>query len=231
MAATAIEHSVLDGSIVRISGRNVDLSKRANSVVTTAVGRGQVEFSVGHRGFGASAANHAAGVRLAEEYAYRGGRLRVGRRLDEHGQADFLVFVWEGRTSSVYAPFYLGEVANFMAVLDLLTLDESDTGLLLVPRSSEIHFERGPELAKVVPGVGLLVVEELNEQVARELPRWPGTAVHGGELFIDEIPGASQRYYVLVSSSARITIMPLGEARTSDSVPSQLGNLNVEWLR
>jgi hypothetical protein len=167
-------------------------------------------------------------VRLIEEYAYRGGSLRVGRALDERGRVDFLVSVWEGQAWSVYTPFYGGDVANLMGVLDLLSLEETDSGLVLVPLDDRIRYERSPELTKMIPGVGLLVMSQLTRQVARDLPRWSGTTVPGGELFVDEVPGAGQRYYVLVSPTARATIMPSPEA-AGNTVPSRLLNLNVTW--
>jgi hypothetical protein len=229
MVVTSIEHSVLDGSIVRISGPNLDLSKPVSSIVTTVVGNSRVEFTVFRRGPGAAAmAYEAAGVRLDEEYAYRGGSLQVGRALDARGRVDFLVGVWEGRAWSVYAPFYGGGAANLMAVLDLLSLDETEVGLVLIPRNTRIRYEQAPELTKVIPGVGLLVMSQLTQQVARDLPRWPGTGVPGGELFVDDIPGAGQRYYVLVSPTAKATVMPSPEA-AGDTVPSRLVNLNVTW--
>jgi len=55
-----------------------------------------------------------------------------------------------------------------------------------------------------------------------------GDYIARGELFVDEVPGAGQRYYVLVSPTARTTIMPGSEA-AGDSVPSRLVNLNVAW--
>jgi hypothetical protein len=125
-------------------------------------------------------------------------------------------------------PFYGGDVANLMGVLDLISLEETDTGLVLVPRDDRIRYERSPELTKTIPGVGLLVMSQLTRQVTRDLPRWSGTTVPGGELFVDEVPGAGQRYYVLVSPTARTTIMPSPEA-AGDSVPSRLVNLNVAW--
>jgi hypothetical protein len=80
----------------------------------------------------------------------------------------------------------------------------------------------------MIPGVGLLVMSQLTRQVTRDLPRWSGTTVPGGELFVDEVPGAGQRYYVLVSPTTKTTIMPTPEA-AGDSVPSRLVNLNVAW--
>jgi hypothetical protein len=228
MVTTSIEHSVLDGSTVRIAGPDLDLSKPVSSIVTTVVGNVRVEFTVFERRFGAAVAWDVARVRLQEKYAYRGGSLRVGSALDGGGRVDFLIGVWEGRAWSVYVPFYGGDVANLMGVLDLLSLEETDTGLVLVPRDDRIRYERSPELTKTIPGVGLLVMSQLTRQVARDLPRWSGTAVPGGELFVDDVPGAGRRYYVLVSRTAKTTIMPSPEA-AGDSVPSRLVNLNVAW--
>ena len=228
MVTTAIEHSVVDGSTVWISGPDLDLSRPVSSIVRTVVGNRRVELSVFERGFGAAVAWDVARVRLQEEYAYRDGSLRVGRALDGRGRVHFLIGVWEGQTWSVYTPFYGGDVANLMGVLDLLSLEETNTGLMLVPRDDRIRYERSPELTKMIPGVGLLVMSQLTKQVARELPRWSGTTVPGGELFVDEVPGAGQRYYVLVSPSAKVTIMPTPEA-AGDSLPSRLVHLNVAW--
>ena len=228
MVTRSIEHSVLDGSTVRIAGPDLDLRKPVSSIVTTVVGKLRVEFTVFARGFGAAVAWDVARVRLQEKYAYRGGSLRVGSALDDGGRVDFLIGVWEGRAWSVYAPFYGGDVANLMGVLDLLSLEETDTGLVLVPRDDRIRYEGSPELTKTIPGVGLLVMSQLTRQVTRDLPRWSGTPVPGGELFVDEVPGVGQRHYVLVSPTARTTIMPSPEA-AGDSVPSRLVNLNVAW--
>ena len=180
MVTTSIEHSVLDGSTVRIAGPDLDLSKPVSSIVTTVVGKLRVEFTVFERGFGAAVAWDVARVRLQEKYAYRGGSLLVGSALDDGGRVDFLIGVWEGRAWSVYAPFYGGDVANLMGVLDLLSLEETDTGLVLVPRDDRIRYERSPELTKTIPGVGLLVMSQLTRQVTRDLPRWSGTPVPGG---------------------------------------------------
>jgi hypothetical protein len=142
MVTTSIEHPVLDDSIVRISGPDLDLCKPVSSIVTTVMGNARVEFTVGPRGFGAAVAERAR-VRLEEKYAYRDGSLRMGRVLDDRGQVDFLIGTWDGRAWSVYTLFNGGEAANLMATLDLLGLDETDTGLVLVPRDTRIRYERG----------------------------------------------------------------------------------------
>ena len=49
-----------------------------------------------------------------------------------------------------------------------------------------------------------------------------------GGVFVDEVPGPGERHYVLVSPTAKTTIMPGPEA-AGDSVPSRLVNLNVAW--
>ncbi len=114
---------------------------------------------------------------------------------------------------------------SLIAVLDTLTLTESDTGLAveadeLVPATTK--------LVKELPGIGLAEVAPLVPEVVATLPRWAGTPVEGGELYRDEArPGAP--VLVLVSDTSSTTLLLDGGGPEADTATELTAGLTITW--
>ncbi len=75
--------------------------------------------------------------------------------------------------------------------------------------------------------VGVLEVVRLSAAVERQLPRWRGTGVRGGELFV-EARGEPRMHYVLVSDTARTQLVPRDPADPTPALAA-LETMTVAW--
>jgi hypothetical protein len=171
-------------------------------------------------------------ILLDEEYAVQGGRLRIGsKRLLETGvDSRVHLGVWESQHSSIVASFYGLSVqpVDVIAVFNRFTITERGTSVTLIPRDPmQTAFEDAPELAKMLPGVGLVIVRKLSPRQAQRLPRWKGTAVRGGELFVGD-RGGHHRHLVLVGERTVTTFMPEPDVAIDDVV-QRVSELSITW--
>jgi hypothetical protein len=130
-------------------------------------------------------------------------------------------------TANLYGNASAGDA---IALFDQFVLSETESGeAILMPKDvHETAFEDAPMVAKEVPDLGLFNISKLTPAKARGLPKWSGTQVRGGELFVEDTDSPRMRF-VLVNGSSVTTIMPkLPLARDSQAV-SELAELQVGW--
>ena len=222
------QHTALDGSAVTVRARGLDLAKRGSSVVRAGSPRyGRTELTAFRRQDGEEYAR-AMRVTLTEAFAYRNGTLRVGEEFRNGGKT--LLAVWEGsRSALAFALHNNVSAADAMAFLEDFTLSECQTGeVTCLPRdSNRVSFEDSPDVLKLVPDFGLLHMAQLTPSRGKSLPRWPGSIVAGGELFVED-PGEERMHFVLVGRSAITVLMPAHDA-LGDRMIDELGHLEVDW--
>jgi hypothetical protein len=86
-------------------------------------------------------------------------------------------------------------------------------------------------LLKEIPEIGLLYVQQLTTDVARTLPKWPGSRVRGGELFVTgsgDGANCGTASFTLVGPNSVVVVMPDAGA-SSEGVLLGLSDLAVDW--
>jgi hypothetical protein len=232
MVVMSVSHRALDGSRVTFAAPGVDLTGLPSSIVVALVGKGrQQEFTVGSKELGASVAALQEIV-LNEELSYQGGTLRIGSRGIREPGVDTVarIAVWEGRHSSIFTVAYgrRATTETLVGLFDLFRIEEYADGTTLTPRNTaEVTFEDGPELAKRFPQLGLVVTRRLTARAAQNVPRWRGTPVAGGDLYVVD-KDTQRAHFVLVAENAITTILPNREESTQ-TVADKIAGLKVRW--
>jgi hypothetical protein len=227
----AVVHRALDGYRFQISG-NHDLSQPFTSVARYAVDGGLFELTSGEHAAAKGWTGDLGIQRFDDEFSLKNGRLRTARVTDYDKQAgledQLLAVVWEGRRFSMFIPMYNAKPADAVHVFQLLGVSEHDDGLTVATKNPKRAGIAEPaEVAKEVPGLGLLEMTALTKTTARRLPAWPGAKLPHGELFRDTLDDDST-YFVLATPSAMVTVLP-HEGETA-GVPAKIGDLKVETV-
>lgn len=231
--AKGVVHRSLDGYRFQISG-DLDLSLPFTSVA---------RFAVDGRIYELSSGDHRAATAWAEdlkirgfddEFSVQGGTLRtthVTHYDDRVGLEDHLLAVmWQGRDFSMFIPMYSARAADAVRLFQLLRVTEHADGITVASRNPKRAGIAEPaDVAKEIPGIGLLEITALTKTTARRLPAWSGARVAGGELFRDTLDDDTT-YFLLATSSAMVTVLP-HEERHAVSAANRLGGLRVETLR
>ncbi|MFN2589080.1 MAG: hypothetical protein ABR613_13320 [Actinomycetota bacterium] len=234
----------LDGDFVKVWGDHLDLSKDVASVADVVINGIRREFTAGPLWWGEAVATDA-GVVLAEEYDYQGGRLRMGaveqvfppvQETEVTTTSWLRLCVWEGRQYSLHTHLYGTDEATFFGILDLFKIIETDRGIRLKavdPRRTPLHKETA--VLKDVPGLGLINTVRLTRESARGVPARKGTSVRGGELFLEEVessesPGFGFKYFILVGKNTKTHVSP-HPSESDDTVLHALEELEVDLER
>lgn len=239
MSQREIVHGVLDGARVRLGGDDVDLSRHASSFLTLIVDGFAREFAASHVRFGRDVAADL-GLSFEEEYGVQDGTLRLASGIQifdgVEGRPESVPLhlgAWEGSNFSVHTHLYWGSRRDLLGIFSQVQIVEGDFGLELRPKGSAA-FARypGATMLKEIPSVGLLQMRELTGVAARGLPKWRGTRVAGGELFVNGDPSeassdCSKTSFFLVGSTAITFVAPA--ARPPRGVLERLGKLEVGW--
>jgi hypothetical protein len=227
-----VVHRALDGYRFQLSG-DLDLTLPFTSVARFAVDGRIYELTSGdHQA--ASAWAQDLGIRhFDDEFSVQGGRLRTTRvtHYDERvGLEDHLLAVmWQGRNYSMFIPMYSARAADAVHLFQLLRVTEHQDGITVASRNPKRAGIAEPaDVAKEIPGVGLLEITALTKTTARRLPAWSGARVAGGELFRDTLDDDTP-YFLLATSSAMVTVLP-HEARKAGTVANRVGGLHVETV-
>jgi hypothetical protein len=228
-----VVHRALDGYRFHISG-NLDLSLPFTSVTRYVVDGRLYELTSGDHHAAAAWATDLGIHHFDDEFAVQGGRLRTTRiaHYDERvGLEDHLLAVmWQGRNYSMFIPMYGARAADAVRLFHLLRVTEHADGVTVASRDAKRAGIAEPaDVAKEVPGVGLLEITALTRTTARRLPAWSGARVSGGELFRDTLDDDTT-YFLLATSSAMVTVLP-HETRQAVTVASRVGGLRVETVR
>ena len=241
-------YTVMDGATVRVTS-SVALGP-ASTFVSARLGR--LGLSYVHLVGGplalpsslAASPEIAIGMRFHEEYALQGGRLRlgsgdqpVGSDGARHGEVGpggrgrpSLVHLgaWYGKSFSLHVIRYGGERHTLLPIFDQFEIEERADGISCLPKDrATTSFIEGPGLIVNVPKLGILETTRLTKSVASGLPRYEGTRVRGGELFVNNLRQANM-FFVLVGKTSRTTLMPAHGAPESRLVDG-LANLDVTW--
>ncbi|MFL6051918.1 MAG: hypothetical protein ACJ72W_03220 [Actinoallomurus sp.] len=228
--AHGVVHRALDGYRFHISG-DLDLTLPFTSVARFAVDGRIYELTSGDH-HAASAWAQDLGIRhFDDEFSVQGGRLRTTRvtHYDErvHLEDHLLAVMWQGRNYSLFIPMYGARAADAVRLFQLLRVTEHADGLTVASRNPKRAGIAEPaDVAKEIPGVGLLEITALTKTTARRLPAWSGARVAGGELFRDTLDDDST-YFLLATSSAMVTVLP-HEDRQAKAVANRVGGLRVE---
>jgi hypothetical protein len=227
----SVVHRALDGYRFQISG-GLDLGRPFTSVAKYAVDGGLYELTSGEHDAAKGWTADLGIGRFDDEFALTNGRLRTARVTDYDRRAgledQLLAVVWEGRRFSLFIPMYNAKPADAVHVFQLLGVSEHDDGLTVASRNPKRAGIAEPaEVAKEVPGLGLLEMTALTKTTARRLPGWSGAKLPHGELFRDTLDDDST-YFVLATPSAMVTVLP-HDGETA-GVPARIGDLKVETV-
>jgi hypothetical protein len=225
-------HRALDGSLVtvRLTG---DLSEPFSSFLELPLGSHLQEFAAGEL-HASEASARDLGVRtFAEEYQFQDGTLRFGSvaQYDPTVKiaAQLMVAVWEGRRFSLFThAYHAAGTTELLKVLNTVRIRETPEGLALVP-TSITPAPAEVSLVKEVPGLGLLQIRPAVGASLNMLPTWPGRAVAGGELFLDD-SGPDRVSWVLAGRTAVTNVVPHADRNPDDYLPA-LAELTVEWAQ
>ncbi|MCO5993542.1 hypothetical protein [Actinoallomurus rhizosphaericola] len=182
----------------------------------------------------ASAWAEDLGIRhFDDEFSVQGGRLRTTRvtHYDERvGLEDHLLAVmWQGSNYSLFVPLYSARASDAVRLFQVLRITEHQDGIAVASRDPKRAGIAEPaDVAKEIPGIGLLEITALTRTTARRLPAWAGAKVPSGELFRDTLDDDTP-YFLLATSSAMVTVLP-HESRQATAVANQLGGLRVETV-
>lgn len=203
------------------------------------------EFITGSRSLGeriATSPRISLNMRFDQSYQYQGGHLRLGTGdqplgPDGHEYVEVgptgtvrpqrLHFgVWEGAQFSVHTQLYGGEAEDLVTVFDQVGLAEDSYGVSCTPRHEAVYAD-APRVLKDLPDLGLLDIWPRDSRTKSRTPRGKGTAVRGGELFVNR-RGHHEMYFVLAAATAVAYVMPHANARQQD-VLDLLSDLIVRW--
>ncbi len=226
-----VVHRSLDGYRFHLSG-DLDLTLPFSSVARFAVDGRLYELTAGEHG-AATGWLKDLGVRdFDDELSVQGGRLRTVKVVD-HDQRiglkdELLAVVWQGRKFSMFIPMYNAVAADAVRLFELLAVSEHEDGLTVASLNAKRAGIAEPaDIAKEIPGVGLLEITALTKTTARRLPNWSGARLPHGELFRDTLDDLST-YFLLATPSAMVTVLPHdGQAA---QVPGRLGGLKIETV-
>ncbi len=229
--AKSVVHRALDGYRYQISG-DFDLTLPFTSVARYAIDGGLYELASGGHEIAAGWTGDLGVHRFDDEFSLPNGRLRTARVTEydrRSGLEDrLLAVVWQGRRFSMFIPMYNAKAADAVRVFQLLGVTEHDDGVTVASRNPRRAGIAEPaELAKEVPGVGLLEMTALTKTTARRLPSWSGARLPHGELFRDTLDDDST-YFLLATKSAMVTVLP-HEGETA-KVPARISSLKVETV-
>jgi hypothetical protein len=225
-----VVHRALDGYRFQISG-DLDLTQPFTSVARFAVDGRLYELTSGDHNAAAGWTDDLRVRRFDDEFSVQRGRLRTVRVTDHDARIGLedhlLAVVWEGRKFSMFVPMYNARPADAVRLFQVLGMTEHEDGITVASRNPKRAGIAEPaDVAKEVPGLGLLEITALTKTTARRLPEWSGARLPHGELFRDTLDDDST-YFLFATPSAMVTVLPHGSAA---EVPGRLGGLKVETV-
>ena len=133
--------------------------------------------------------------------------------------------VWQGETGVLM----IGAYGTVQAAVDLvasLGIATTPLGIRLAPTGST-RFVSYPTVVVESPGLGLLEVVPLTDELMAQLPDWAGTPTAGGDLYAGSL-SRSTGYLTLVSDTARTQIM-VRSGTDLDAATEMASQLQVNW--
>lgn len=211
------------------------------------IGIAQAYLVAGAHGLAASLAESpqvASGMRFDEEYALDGATVRLGWGEPQVGpdgvtytewgpdgrlrHARVRMAIWSGGSYELHVLRYSGESDVLLAMFNELVISETTTGVVCAPKDrTATQFVEGPSVLIDVPGLGLLEVFQLTAPRVKDLPRFAGTSVAGGELFV-RARDSEKRHFIMVGDTALTYLMP-DHGVTNATLEQGLADLTVTW--
>lgn len=221
----------LDGSVLELSMEGFDLSSSPyTSQVEVIVGDLRTEFYGGTKDFGEQTAL-TFGVSLGERFTVNAYEVIAGS--SEQHDADGL-FVGSlvaasllGMRYCVYVFAYGVQVDTLIGWLGDLRIMEDDDGVTALPTSASIAYAQPASILHYIEGFGLIDVRVLSRPELRRLPKFSGSLVEGGELFVNEDHHGD--YYTFVTETA---VARIYTERAPEQMPDVLYSLqtaHLEW--
>lgn len=232
--ASSVVHRALDGYRFRLSGDH-DLSHPFTSVARFAVDGGLYEMTSGSHEVADGWADDLGFSRFDDEFSVQGGRLRTKavKTHDERiGLTDHLLaVVWRGAHFSMFIPMYEAKPADAVRFFQTVGVSEHADGLTVSSRNPRRAGIAEPaEVAKEVPGLGLLEITAQTRTTQRRLPAWAGARMPSGELFRDTLDDDTP-YFLLATGSAMVTVLPQDDSDSHvRAIPGKLAALKVETV-
>lgn len=228
----------LNGSQIEITCRGADLSGPVTSSSVFMIGSELLEVTAGRADFAEQTVQGLLdGVRFSEEYAFQGGRLRLGGKEVRVHEPEGVqvhrprVAVWNDHRHSFYAHRHGGTTADLLRLMTRFQVTRSPEGLVVRPAAAAREVTASPAhpacVMLAVPDVGILEVVGLSAALENQLPRWQGTRTRGGELFL-EARGEPRMHFVLVTPTARAQLVPF-DVRRADRAITALEVMTVSW--
>jgi hypothetical protein len=238
MGSTSV--TALDGGVVELRSASLDVAQPgATTVAVFDMEEHQQEFCGGAPGFGDFVAR-AHGIDLSEEYSlYNGarGRLRIGSKVEIDPQSGYqervCLGVWQGRRASLKTTLYQGSSSDLIALFNEYTIEEAANGVVIEPKDPRISLVRdaglAPRVVQHVPALGHVDVFELTARQSRQVPRWNGRSVDGGELFLER-PEHPAPTLLLVGETA-LTRIYVDDRISEDRLIKTASTLEATWRR
>jgi hypothetical protein len=240
--------TALDGGEVQVSS-TLPLGPVTSHVGVRfkALGIGQAYLLASRPGLAGSLAESpevSTGMRFEEEYVLDGATVRLGwgeQRVGADGnssmeegpdgrlrRARIHMAIWTGRSYELHILRYSGGSEVLLAMLGQLAITETETGIVCAPKDrASTAFVEGPSVIIDVPGFGLLEAFQLTSPQAKGLPRYAGSRVAGGELFVRD-QGTPKRHFVMASDSALTYVVP-DHGVSDETLQAGLAELTVRW--
>lgn len=122
---------------------------------------------------------------------------------------------------------YNRSVPTLLEWLSSLAITEEGHGVIALPVGDRIKFDAPPELLLRIPDVGLLHTWQLTPETARRVPRWQGTDVAGGELFVAD--HGSGAYFLLVNETSVNRVIPDRDPSLAPDLVEEVAALKILW--
>lgn len=243
-------HTAIDGNSVEIDAPTTEVPLPFSSEGVILVEASDHSFCSGLRNHGETVAVEPSfgAVSLDYEYHFQGGRLRIGSGpLPPTAEDDVYmsrepdgsivpterwVAVWEGQEFSFHTQTMGGpsQQTRLLNLLNRFTIREQVGGIVLGGNGGAAKYSQGPSVTKVVPGLASFDCLPRNSQTEKKVPRWGGTKVRGGQLYVAK-RDTPYMYFVLAGESAITWIHPEGEGRrNNDYFLEHVSEAQIRWL-
>jgi hypothetical protein len=228
-----VEHRAIDGSIVSIEA-DADLNASASAsgwaiVPSLLKSHPFVIYPPGHTSIVEKTVRsdlpHVE-VRAREEYAIKGGTLRIAEvevPTATKRTRTLTVGGWEGRTGCLTTTLVGADKKLLVEVFDTLRFSETARGLAI--SSPVVPRPRPPEVFKEIPGVGVLAIRPAISSELERVPKAHGFVTDHGELFRFR---RSSHALLFVSRSAVVSFTPSGKRDVGEML-AVAKSLRIEW--
>lgn len=242
-----VQHRAVDGSVFRLVIPGSDLPFKYTCDSEFMDGGKSRALCAGPPGHTLDVANEAdfGVVEFEQEYSFLGGTIRIGSSpLVDSGDGAYYferdaegntvpmrrwLLAWEGRSSAFHTQqMGVDRSAFLLNFINRLSMHETTDGLVLDAIDGDpVVYNTGPSLVKWVPRLGIIESFQLNSRALSKVPRWAGTTVRYGELFLAHST-EDDHYFVHLSRTALTWIIPSHNVLES-TVLQIVSEMQADW--